>query len=298
MYFCVGIFIFICILFSCLCFYRKSCAIRKVNALCTDEKCRLLSHLIEPAGYTYDMRQDIFTSLIDAWQRDYGYCAFFDRTAPFFQMVFDCEPIYFDYCGKTWMIEIWKGQYGINSGCEVGIYRADTLISPSMRKHTLFHAVTDEEMLPISVSFFKNQQCLFEISKRHWWLAGFCLGLFSRPYELHMTVSITFPNCEMMCAFSEALRRIGYSSQDLCLNGLTASFCFALPKTPQPGRCFFFRRAVSQWKNRLFCRIYCRMTRPFCTSIDRLLYLYYFLPFAFRRMVTIRKPRRKRRKRA
>lgn len=296
MYFYAGIFIFICILFSYLCFYRKSRAIRKVSCLCADEKCRLLSSLIEPMGYAYDMHRDIFTSQVDAWQRSYGYCAFFDSTAPFFQMVFDCEPIYFDYSGRTWMIEIWKGQYGINSGCEVGIYRAATQIAPARRKHTMFHAVSDEEMLPICISFSKRQQCLFEISKRHWWLAGFSMGLFSRPEELRMTVSITFPNCEMMRAFSEALEKSGYGCQDTGIHGLTVSFCFDIPKTLQPGRHFPLSRAISQWKNYLFCRIYRRVTRPFCKSIDRILYLYFLLPFAFRKMVTIRKPRRKRRK--
>ena len=42
--------------------------------------------------------------------------------APRFQMVFDALPVYFDYQKKTWLIEFWKGQYGINTGAEIGIY--------------------------------------------------------------------------------------------------------------------------------------------------------------------------------
>ena len=33
-------------------------------------------------------------------------------------MVFETLPVYFDYAGKTWLIQIWKGQYGICTGCE------------------------------------------------------------------------------------------------------------------------------------------------------------------------------------
>mgnify|MGYP000621142798 CR=1 FL=1 len=51
---------------------------------------------------------------------------------------------YFDYQGKTWLLEFWKGQYGINTGAEIGIYRADTLLSPAQRPYTLFHTVPDE----------------------------------------------------------------------------------------------------------------------------------------------------------
>lgn len=295
MYFCISTFFFICMIFFYLCFYRKPHAVRKVRRLCTEEKCRILAQLIAPLGYAYDIGQDIFIPRTDAWQRDYGYCAFFDSTAPFFQMVYDCEPIYFDYDGKTWMIEIWKGQYGINTGCEAGIYHAGTLISPGMEKRTLFHAATDEEMLPIRISFSKRQQSLFKIAGRRWWLAGFCMGTFSEPKELHMRISITFPDCGMMCAFSEALGRCGYCREEVCIQGLTVSFCFQKPKTTQPGRCFKVRRAISQWKNHLFCRIYRRVTRPFCKNVDRLLCLYYFLPPAFRKMAAIRKPRKRRR---
>lgn len=297
MYFCIGIFIFICIALSYLCFYRKPRAVHKVSCLCADEKYEILSRLLEPMGYAYDRSQDLFTSRIDAWQRDYGYCAFFDSTAPLFQMVFDCEPIYFDYGGKTWMIEIWKGQYGINTGCEAGIYRADTLISPHFRKHALFHGVPDEEMLPMRISVSKQRESLFEISKRHWWLAGFCTGLFSKPEELRMDISISFPCCEMMRAFSDALQKTGYCCEELCIHGLTVSFCFQIPKTEQPGRLLLIYRSVAQWKNRLACKIYLRITRPFRKNIDRLLYLYFLLPFAFRKMVKIRNPRKKGRRR-
>lgn len=297
MYICIGIFIILCIIFSYLFLYKKPCAIKKVCCLRRQEKCRILCSLIEPMGFAYDQNQDIFTSRIDAWQHYYGYQAFFDRTAPLFQMVFDCEPVYFDYAGQTWMIEFWKGQYGINIGGEIGIYKADTMIPPSQRKHALFHAVEGDEMMPLSITFYHKHQFLFRLSERHWWLTGFCMGLFSEPKMLQMTISITFPNCEMLCAFMDALRENGYCRESFCINDRTVTLCFDKPKTMQPRHCFKLCSAIAQWKNYLFCKLYNHVTRPFCNSIDRLLYLYYFLPFAFRKMITIRKPRRRWRKR-
>lgn len=296
MYIGIGILVIICFIFFYLKFYRKPCVVRKVRCLCPGEKCRILSALIRPMGFAYDARQDIFTSRIDAWQRHYSYCGFFDRIAPFFQMVFDWEPVYFDYRETTWMIEFWKGQYGINTGAEVGIYNAGTLLSPQQRTRACFHPAEDEEMLPVGITLYKKGRPLFLESRRHWWLTGFCMGMFSRPEELAMAASITFPDKEMMHAFVNALRENGHCKESFCIDNLTVTLFF---DTPRNARCGPFRRiicAVAQCKNRLFCKLYCWITRPFCKSIDRLLYLYYFLPFAFRKTVTIRKPKKRRRK--
>lgn len=193
------------------------------------------------------------------------------------------------------MIEFWKGQYGINTGCEVGVYKADRLLRPSERKHTLFYGVSGCEMLPLEIRLCKNGRPLFALSKCHWWLTGFCMGMFSKPRELQLTVSITFPNCDMMHAFTEALQENGYCQNTFCIEDHTVTLFFDIPESPQSCRHFRLRRAIAQCMNRLFCWIYRRITRPFCKNIDRLLYLYYFLPFAFRKMITIRKPRKRRR---
>ena len=62
--------------------------------MCMDEKCRLLKDLIEPFGYSYVLPQDIFTSRIDAWQRQFGYCRLYDEAAPHVNMILDCLPVY------------------------------------------------------------------------------------------------------------------------------------------------------------------------------------------------------------
>ena len=97
MYLCIITLLIVCMIFSYFQIYRKPYASQKVRSMKTRDKCRLLSDLAGPAGFAYDHWQDIFVSRVDAWQRGHGYCAIFDRSAPFFEMVFDYEPVYFDY---------------------------------------------------------------------------------------------------------------------------------------------------------------------------------------------------------
>ena len=72
--------------------------------MCTEEKRLLLNELIEPLGYYYIFGQDLFTTRIDAWQRDFGYSALYDKAAVHLNMIFDSLPVYFNYRGPGY----WK----------------------------------------------------------------------------------------------------------------------------------------------------------------------------------------------
>ena len=89
MYLFFTIFFLFLLFFVCFNFWRRKKIIKKVCSMCMKEKCHLLDELIEPFGYSYVLSQDIFTSRIDAWQREFGYCALFDKAAFRFNMVFD-----------------------------------------------------------------------------------------------------------------------------------------------------------------------------------------------------------------
>lgn len=290
MYFLFGIFFVICAFFWLFGWRRRRRIICKVRDMDTCEKLCMLNDLIEPYGFSYNIKQDTVVTTVDAWQRQFGYRALFDKTAAYFNMVFDCEPVYFDYDGKTWLIELWKGQYGINTGSEVGVYHADSILLPSQYRKAHFKSASDNEMPEICSELYKEGKTVFTIREKHWWLAGFRMGCFSRPRDLSMRVSITFPNCCMMQSFVKALHASGYSDCALCICGLTVTVTFVKPSVRY--RRQRLRRAISQWKNRLFCRIFCRITRPFSCTHDKLLYLYFYLPFAFRRMIGFRKNRR------
>lgn len=293
MYLFSGLLLFILVLFFIFNHHRKKCIIKKICSMCDKEKCCWLNEIVEPSGFAYQLCQDIFTTRVDCWQREFGYRALYDKTAPLFNMVFDCEPIYFNYEGKTWLIEFWKGQYGINIGAEIGVYHADTIIPPAQQKNAMFMPVSDEEMLPLSMSLYRNNQQILSLKARHWWLTGFDMGRIAYPASLTLKAAIGFPNQRMLYAFLEGFRRAGYTDYDICDCGVVFCFHFRRPRIPNPDLYQPFNKAFALWRDKIFVALYLWVTRPFCTTLDKMLYLYCFLPFAFRRMLCIRKPNRR-----
>lgn len=269
--------------------FKKKSIIKKICRMTFEERCTLLNDISMPFGYCYEPYQDIFSSTIDAWQKDFGFTHAYDVAAPYFNMVYDYKTIYFDYEGKTWLIELWKGQYGINTGCEIGVYHADTVIPPDKYKSTMFNAVSADEMLPFSVTLRRDAKCLGQLSKPHWWLTIFDMGMCSRPKSLSMEVSITFPDCRMLSAFKQGTKA-AMPDVPLSIKCRTVSFIFSRCSNSYS----LWKRFVRGWSMiwcRIFCKLFCFVTRPFKRSGDKILYLYYYLPFAFRR--TLRLHRRK-----
>lgn len=292
MYLLFTVLIPLFLILLCISLWRRKKIIKKIRSMCMKNKCRLLNELIEPFGYYYIHSQDIFTSRIDAWQRDFGYSAFYDRIALRFGMVFDCLPIYFDYHGKTWLLEFWKGQYGINTGCEIGLYSADRILDDGELTRTLFKSVEDAYMLRISFTLFRGDEVIARLTQRHWWHTAFCVGRFSNPSDLSLKASISFPTAEMANAFTAGLQASDYCARSIsrCGNTITLSFTQSEPV------CGVLRRLrirLVQWQNCFWGKVYLSITHPFRLSVDRILYLYYYLPFAFRKTLHIRKYHKK-----
>ena len=273
-----------CILFHC----RRKKIICRIKEMDCCAKCTLLDELVYPFGYRFHCDHGFFSSTVDAPQRRAGYAWLYDYMAPRFQMVFDSLPVYFDYRGRTWLIEFWKGQYGINTGAEIGIYHADRIIPESDYKTAWFSCAEEGEMLDCSFQLCKcENECICN-SERHWWLTAFLVGCFSKPSCLTMESCISFPNREMLCAFVDGLKRTGYPEDCIFVRGLTV--CFVFHKDSTKYNCLTrFWRSFSQWKNKRFCKLYLWVTRPFLCTEDRVLYLYYYLPAAFRKLLRLRR---------
>ena len=298
MYFIFGIFLAAGAVCGLVLHFRKKAVVRKICGMSSCEKADRLCELLHPWGFTYLPSMDVLASEKDAWQREFGYHAAFDRSAPHFHMIFDCEPVYFDYLGETWLIEFWKGQYGINTGGEIGVYHAGRLLESKERENAHFQSVSDDQMLPLSMELTEGGRRIFSICDRHWWLTGFDVGKFSRPEELEMKISVTCPDREMAEAFVKGMLEAGYDRCELTLCDRTVSLLFDRPRSQQAasGKRFFERcqRRLAQWSNRLWCSLYCWITGIFCSTQDRMLYLYLMLPFVFRRLVRFRKSKRQR----
>lgn len=176
-------------------------------------------------GFAYDSKRDIFYSIKNAWQKKFGYSHLYDVGAPFFQMIIDTEPIRFYYNNKNWLITFWKGQYGITTGAEIGIYTTEQI---KVNRNTLYMPASDEEMLDMSFILSRKGKVITMVSAKHWWLAIFKLGMFSRPKDLSMDINIVFPNHQMLEAFLKSFKKLGYTSKDFKV--LDNTFCFQYKK--------------------------------------------------------------------
>jgi UDP-2,3-diacylglucosamine pyrophosphatase LpxH len=210
----------------------------------------LLALAVDAAGFLYDPEQDMIYSKMYPLQRYFGYAYGYDAAALAMNAIIDCEPIFFDYAGKTWMIELWKGQYGLETGCEIGVYNRtigstsfvysilDGTIGqrpndPNPSHNLFFDCASDSELLLMSSTLYrKGQKVLSRGPEKHWWLTGFKWGLLSEPEDLTMDVSIECLDGVMTSALVDSLRNMGY--QTVHTNGNTVKFTFDTPKTPQP----------------------------------------------------------------
>lgn len=264
---------------------RRARSKRKVRSMGMSEKIRILNELAEPFGFQYLWEEDIFTSNIDAWQRKRGYEALYDRLAAGANMVIDAWPVYFDYDGRTWLIEFWKGQYGINTGGEVGVYHAKEIVLPHLYKETHFEAAKNSEMPQICCRLERKEEKVYEIYARHWWLTGFRMGTFSKPSELRMMTTFSFEDIAMAQAFFEGLQKSGRPRNRfrICGREVYVRMDFS---SHDP----FFRRihrSLVQLGNHIYCLLYRGVTRPFTQTADRMLFLYYQVPSCFGRMLRL-----------
>lgn len=282
-----SVFLLSVLIIALLLHFKKKTVISKVNSLSIDEKKETLDNLANAIGYCYDSHQDIFTSTQDAPQKTFGYTTFFDLSAPYFNMVFDYETIYFNYNSKTWLIEMWKGQYGINSGCEIGLYYADNIIDPQDYSSTHFKSVEEKDMLELSFELNRNNSkkgmqpiTLGKLTRKHWWLTLFKMGVFTKPRDLSIDASIRFKDYPMMYAFLRSFEKT-LPTIPFHVDGLNVSFTFQ-----NSNRSYSFLKKTIRRIALSACKIYCKLflfiTRPFSKSGDKLLYLYYYLPFAIR----------------
>ncbi len=289
MYAALFILLLLALLSMLFCHFRRRKIICRIRDMDKCDKCSLVEELAKPFGYVYHCGCGFFSSALDAWQKDAGYTWLYDFMAPRFQMVFDSLPVYFNYRGRTWLIEFWKGQYGINAGAEIGIYHADRLLSETEYRTALFRAAGEDEMLPCSMQLCVENGACVRISERHWWLTAFLPGVFSWPSRLCLKATVCFCNREMLEAFYRGLCRAGFPQEDITVQNLCLCFVFHRPVEARYGFLTRLRRRLSQWQNRIFCRLFLWITRPFVCTEDRILFLYYYIPPCFRKLMRLRR---------
>lgn len=247
-----------------------------------------LNNDLKPYGFAYDPKQEIFFSIMDAWQRQHGYCKSYDLMSPFINLIFDSEPIYFDYDNRRWLIEFWKGQYGMTTGGEVGVYVSAKEEDKSKKPDLIIYdSVSDDELFPISFILKKNDYPILTRSDTHWWVTGFKLGDFSKPSQLAMDITIELKDENMCKAFVDALKKTGYKDTEVQINNNLVSITFTKPYTRKPFTLTKIGVSYAQATNKRNCNIYNYMTRHYPNTLDKLNHIKQQYPLLYEQMLNI-----------
>lgn len=251
-----------------------------------------LNRDLNPFGFAYDYTQDIFYSIMHGWQRSFGYFRLYDEGSATFSMIIDCEPIYFNYNGKKWLIEFWKGQYGMTTGGEVGVYYTSgpDLNIPGVFNGTFYYCISDEDRINMSFALRKNGNLLLTRSAYHWWITGFKLAEFSQPSELSMDIILELYDRQMVEAFVGGLIEAGYSKDEYSVRGRRVYIHFDKPHTAQPLSRNPITEFIMQRNNKSYCDSYNYLTEAYVGTLEKLAYLKYRYPNMYKQIMNMGKP--------
>ena len=165
-------------------------------------------------GYLYDPERDVFYTAKDPWQRNFGFNVIYDVSAQLILLNYKTNRFKFNANGKDWMIQFWKGHYGlVIYGGEIGVYT-----KPVDRVVEHYDCASDEDMLRMSLKFYqydvKQEKWVFSFERPYglyWWCTGFKIGNNGGGYDTKFSnyridARITMKNFEMLEAFTKSLR--------------------------------------------------------------------------------------------
>ena len=167
-------------------------------------------------GFDFDVAQKIFYTPINPWQRNFGFCELYDAAAPFTGMFYNTVRFKFDYAGKNWLIQVWKGQYGITTGGELGVYNKST-----SRETEFYDCASDEDMLNMGFTLSKKDvgELFTRKMQKHWWQTGFVVLMATPPSALTMSCKIDMKDADMLKAFEQSMIEQGFKKGDGTTDG-------------------------------------------------------------------------------
>ncbi len=176
----------------------------------------------EVLGYQYSYPDDYYyTNDKQCWQKYFGFSKFYDLVSPYILLEYDYVRVYFTYEGKDWMIQFWKGQYGlVFYGCEVGVYnRRHSSKEPGV--FTLYKCAEEGDWLNMEQSMYHDTTGLGtykrEFSRpwgKYWWCTGFKRGhlrVEEPARELRSVGTIEMKDDEMTRLFTSGLEQCGFT---------------------------------------------------------------------------------------
>ncbi len=170
-------------------------------------------------SYQYSYIDDYYyTNDKEAWQYNFGFGKIYDFVSPYILLEYDYIRVFFKYEDKDWMLQMWKGQYGmIFYGGEIGIYNRPHS-EEGIGVWTMFACPAEEDWLKMEMTLWHeeiNGEWTREFSREYdyyWWCTGFKNGHLRQEEpadELRLTGRITFKDEEMANLVADGLVECG-----------------------------------------------------------------------------------------
>ncbi len=173
-------------------------------------------------SYQYSYIDDYYyTNDKEAWQYNFGFGKIYDIASPYLLLEYDYIRIFFTYEDKDWMLQMWKGQYGlIFYGGEIGIYNRDH-VDDGVNEWTFFNCPAEEDWLDMEMTLWHeelNGTWTREFTReydKYWWCTGFKNGhlrIEEPADELRLTGRITFKDEKMAGIVADGLKECGFKA--------------------------------------------------------------------------------------
>ena len=175
-------------------------------------------------SYQYSYEDDYYyTNDKEAWQYNFGFGKIYDIVSPYILLEYDYVRVFFTYEDKDWMLQMWKGQYGlIFYGGEIGIYNRPHS-DDGVHEWTMYSCPAEEDWLDMEITLWHEQTdgtWLREFTRKYdkyWWCTGFKNGHLRSVEpadELRLTGRITFKDEKMTEIVANGLVECGFGKSD------------------------------------------------------------------------------------
>lgn len=171
-------------------------------------------------SYQYSYIDDYYyTNDKEAWQYNFGFGKIYDFVSPYILLEYDYIRVFFTYENKDWMLQMWKGQYGmVFYGGEIGIYNRPHA-DDGVNEWTFFNCPAEEDWLDMEMTLWHQEidgtwtrEFTREYGK-YWWCTGFKNGHLRQEEpadELRLEGRITFKDETMAKLVADGLKECGF----------------------------------------------------------------------------------------
>ena len=176
-------------------------------------------------SYQYSYVDDYYyTNDKEAWQYNFGFGKIYDFASPYILLEYDYVRIFFTYEDKDWMIQMWKGQYGmVFFGGEIGVYNREHS-EEGYGEWAMYACAPEEDWLAMEMTLYWQEEYNGEYVRqftreydKYWWCTGFKNGhirVEEPADELRLEARITFKDETMRELFTQGLEECGFVKRD------------------------------------------------------------------------------------